>query len=145
MLLACSLDWAVRSDSDDASQPETGSDVIDAPIAKDAADTSVPTDAPISPDAGDCAALFDTVTLKRKKARECELAMGQCMATVQDECGCEVVVKDAGSTQSMDFKNAVDAFIAACGKPPCVAACPPNGQPVSWFCMTDGTGTHCSP
>lgn len=145
MLVACSLDWAVRSDSGDALQPETGSDVIDAPTAKDAAETSVPTDAPISPDAGDCAMLASDVAQKRKKARECQSAgVGQCTTTVDDECGCKVIVTTAGSPFTNDYTAAVTKLLAQC-KPDCSAPCPQLGLMTSWACLAPTGQFTCTP
>jgi hypothetical protein len=147
-MLACSLDWDVRPDPGVGPVPETGTDVVDAPpVGSDAADADVDatTDAPISPEAAACKALADDVVLKRKKARECVLAMGQCQATVNDECGCPVVVKTAGSTPSLEYAAAVAKLVNDCGKPPCVAACPAIGPMVSWSCLQPGPEARCNP
>jgi hypothetical protein len=144
---ACSLDWDVRPDPGVKPVPETGTDVVDAPpVGDDAADAdAMVTDAPISPEAAACKALEDDVALKKKKARECLLAMNQCKATVNDECGCPVIVKEAGSTQAIEYAAAVKKLVDDCGKPPCVAACPPLGAMVSWACLQPGPEALCSP
>jgi hypothetical protein len=148
MLLACSLDWAVRPDLGDSSPSETGSgaDVADAPVARDAADTSVPTDAPTSSDAADCAQLTSDVAQKRKKARDCQsAAMGQCTTTVDDECGCKVIVTTAGAPFTTDYTSAVSALLANCGKPACTASCPQLGLMTSWACLAPTGQFTCTP
>ena len=148
MLSACSLDWSVRADPGDASLAEGGSgaDVADAPVALDAPDTSVPTDAPISPDAAACDALTNGVAQKRTKARECQIGtVGQCTTTVDDECGCRVIVTFAGAANTNDYTAAVADLVARCGKPPCTAACPQLGLSTSWACLGSGSGFSCMP
>ncbi|MDB5215727.1 MAG: hypothetical protein JWO86_3654 [Myxococcaceae bacterium] len=148
VLSACSLDWSVRPDPGDASiaAEAGGVDVTDALAPVDAADGSVPTDAPLSPEAAACQALGDDVTLKRKKARECQIGTaGQCTTTVKDECGCDVIVTSAGSTKTSDFTSAVMTFLSECEKPPCTAACPQNGVPASWACLVVAGDTRCTP
>ncbi|MDB4939190.1 MAG: hypothetical protein JWP87_6162 [Labilithrix sp.] len=146
-MTACSLDWDVRTDPGVTPVPETGTDVVDEPpIGVDAADAEAEaTDAPISPEAAACKALEDDVALKKKKARECVLASGQCQATVNDQCDCPVVVKMAGSTQATAYAAAVAKLINDCGKPPCVPSCPTIGTMVNWFCAQTGPEALCSP
>ena len=149
MLSACSLDWSVRPDPGDASLAESGSsdaDAGDARVSPDAADTSVPTDAPVSPDAAACAALASDVAQKRKKARECQIGTaGQCTTTVDDECGCKVIVTFAGAANTNDYTAAVSSLLAQCGKPPCTAACPQLGLSMGWACLGSSGGFSCSP
>jgi len=148
MLSACSLDWSVRPDTGDASLAEVGSgaDVADAPAALDAPDTSVPTDAPLSPDAARCAMLMDDVVQTRKKARECQIGTaGQCTTTVDDECGCKVIVTFAGAPKTNDFVAAVSDLVTQCGKPPCTAPCPQLGLSTSWACLGSSGGFSCTP
>ena len=150
LLSACSLDWAVRADpgAGDASLAEGGgsADGADAPVGADAADTSVPGDAPVSPDAAACAALLDGLAPKRKKARDCQIGTaGQCTTTVDDECGCKVIVTFPGVANTNDYAAAVGDLLAKCGKPPCTAACPQLNLPSSWACLGSSGGFSCTP
>ena len=148
LLAACSLDWSVRSDPGDAALPDGPSpaDAADAPVPADGADTSVPTDAPISADAAACAMLMDGVTQKRKKARDCQIGTaGQCTTTVDDECGCKVIVTFAAAPDTMAYTKAVGDLVGQCGRPPCTAACPQLGLSTSWACLGSGAGFSCSP
>jgi hypothetical protein len=149
LLAACSLDWSVRSpDGGDAalSEGSATADATDAPVDGDAADGSVPTDAPISAEAAACATSMDSVTAKRKKARECQIGtMGQCTTTVNDECGCKVIVTFAGTPDTMAYTKAIGDLVAQCGKPPCTAACPQLGLSTGWACLGSGAGFSCSP
>jgi len=146
---ACALDWSVRPAPVDASVPETstGADATDAPVSPDAGDSSVPVDAPVSPDAAACDGLTIDVAQKRAKARECQIGTGgQCTTTVDDQCGCKVVVTFAGSSNTNDYTAAVSNLIAQCGKPACTAPCPQLGVPGSWACLASGgTSYTCTP
>jgi len=147
-MTACSLDWSVRPSPLDGSASETSvaADASDAPAALDATDTSAPTDAPVSPDAAMCDGLTIDVAQKRAKARECQIGTaGQCTTTVDDQCGCKVVVTFAGSANTNDYTAAVTNLIAQCGKPACTAPCPQLGLPQSWACLANGTSYTCQP
>ena len=147
MLLACSLDWAVRSDSGDAALPDGGrdADAADAPVSPDAADTSVPTDAPLSADAAACAMLTSDVAQKRKKARECQSAVtGQCTTTVDDECGCKVIVTFAGAPNTTAYTAAVAKLVAQC-TPDCSATCPQLPLMMAWACLAPAGEFTCTP
>ncbi len=150
VITACSLDWAVRPSTLDGSAPETsvGADATDGPVGADAADGSVPVDAPVSPEAAVCDGLTVDVTQKRAKARECQIGMPagtQCTTTVDDQCGCKVVVTFADAGATNDYTAAVQNLVAVCGKPACTAPCPQLGLPQSWFCLANGPGYSCTP
>lgn len=145
---ACSLDWAVRPSAGDGSAAgtEAGADATDAPVSPDAADTSVPVDAPISPDAAACDGLTIDVAQKRAKARECQIGtFGQCTTTVDDQCGCKVIVTSADAGATSDYTAAVSNLVGQCGKPACTAPCPQLGLPMSWACLASGTSYTCQP
>jgi hypothetical protein len=151
VVTACSLDWTVRPSPLDGSASETsvGVDATDAPVGLDAADTSVPIDAPVSPEAAACDGLTVDVAQKRAKARECQIGMPfgtQCTTTVDDQCGCKVVVTFADAGATNDYTAAVGNLIAVCGKPACTAPCPQLGVPGSWACLANGgTSYSCQP
>ena len=148
VLSACALDWSVRPSPDDASAPMTdaGADATDAPAALDAADTSVPTDAPVSPEAAACDGLTIDVAQKRAKARDCQLTTsGQCMTTVDDQCGCKVVVTFPNATATSDYTAAVANLITQCGKPACTTQCPQLVPQTSWGCLSSPGGVSCFP
>jgi hypothetical protein len=149
VMAACGLDWTVRSDAGDASPvAEGGIDVIaDSPIAVDVTDTSPPIDAPLSPDAMACNALAADLNGKKAKAKDCQVGMtGQCTSTVDDECGCPVVVRFAVGTPTTEYKDAIATFVASCGKPPAGSClCPQIGLPGSWSCVFNAGVPRCTP
>jgi hypothetical protein len=137
--VACSLDWKVRPDPGDGGGPETSRpDVIVGDTGVDA-----PGDAPdetsVDPDAGGCGALRADIAPAKASAKACALASGQCKATVNDECGCPVIVKMAGSAESTAYASAVATFTGKCGKPADCAACPALGLEATWACLQPGT------
>jgi hypothetical protein len=146
---ACSLDWSVRAEPGEASVAEGGADVTvdDAPLADAPADAPA-ADAPVSPDAAACDALATDVANARKKARECQFGMpGQCTTTADDECGCKLVIRSAGSPEATAYASAITALVGGCGKPTACAttACPQLGVPASWACLVVSGETRCSP
>jgi hypothetical protein len=146
---ACSLDWSVRAEPGETSVAEGGADVTasDAPLADAPADAPA-TDAPVSPDAAACDALATDVANARKKARECQIGMvGQCTTTADDECGCKVVIRTAGSPESAAYASAITALVDACGKPAACSttSCPQLISPASWACLVVSSETRCTP
>jgi len=148
VVTACSLDWSVRAEPGEPSVTEGGADVAaDAPLTDAPAD-GAPEDAPVSADGSPCAALTADVANARKKARECQLGTtGQCGTTVDDECGCKVIVRTAGSTESTAYAAAVASLVGTCGKPTACAttACPQLGVMASWACLVVSSETRCTP
>lgn len=147
LVAGCSLDWAVREDPGAASPAEAGADTADGPVSDTSADASV-ADAP-EPDAdsGPCGDLATDLAARRAKARECQIGQGgQCSTTVDDECGCKVVVRTAGSTETTAYTDGVATFLATCGPPPAAScACPQLGLPASWACLAPGGTASCKP
>ena len=144
---ACSLDWAVRAGPAEASVAEGGADVVIDAAFDDAPDSATE-DAPVSPDAAACDALAANVVVARKKARECQLGTaGQCTTTVDDECGCKVVITTAGAANTTAYTSAVSALVTSCGQPAACAstACPQIGLPASWACLAPDDDVHCRP
>jgi hypothetical protein len=144
---ACSLDWSVRSDPDDAAGAESSK----ADVTVRDAGVDAPADVPeIDQDSGVCAALDADVANARAKAKECQIGTaGQCTTTVEDECACKVIVQYAGSAADSTYADAIAARIAAnatCGKPDCTHACPQLGLPGGWACLANGSsGYACKP
>jgi hypothetical protein len=144
---ACSLDWKVRPDPGDGPAPESSRpDVTVADAATDAPDDA-PSDSATDPDANGCAALAANVAKAKAKAKECELGMGQCTATVLDECDCKVVVRAPGSPEDSVYTQAVSDLVTKCGKPSpkCDVACSSVGLPAGWACLQPGASPVCTP
>lgn len=145
---ACSLDWAVRAEPAEASVVEGGADVVTDAALDDAPPDSATEDAPVSPDAAACDALATDVVNARKKARECQIGtFGQCTTTVDDECGCKVVVTTAGSPNATAYTSAVSTLVTSCGQPAVCAttSCPQIGLPQSWACLSVAGDIRCTP
>ena len=145
LVTACSLDWAVRPDPGIGPVAEAGADVTDAPIAAADASDSATVDAPADLDANGCGALAANVAAAKASARACMLASGQCMASVMDECNCAIVVKAAGSPESVAYANAVAAFVASCPKPTCGTCLSTTIAQPSWACLQPGPTPTCYP
>lgn len=146
LVAACSLDWAVRADPGvDAALPEGGGDATDAPVAETEADTSVADAA--DPDGGACEALRAELGPKQAKARECQIGQsGQCTTTVDDECGCKVIVRTAASAESTTYTDAIAAYLASCGAPPAATcACAQLGLQANWACLAKDAAYACRP
>ena len=147
-LSACSLDWSVRPEPGETSVSESGADAAADGPRIDAPPDSATEDAPVSPDGSPCGALATDVVNARKKARECQLGTaGQCTTTVDDECGCKVIVRTAGSSESNAYASAVAALVGACGKPAACSttACPQLGVMAGWACLVVSSETRCTP
>jgi hypothetical protein len=136
-LAACSFDWTIRHDPGDAAlvdatQQDTGTQTPDATTEVDASfDVTVP-----GIDAGTiCDDLLAKVEAAQTNARACTLGVGQCMATVTDQCGCGVYVAIVGSSFANKYKAAVDAYKASC-TPTCTGC----GSPPAGSCLQHGDG-----
>jgi hypothetical protein len=142
---ACSLDWAVRADPGVPPIAEGGADVVSESVGDDGGDAST-ADAD-EPDSGACEALAAELAAKKNKARECQIAQsGQCTTTVDDECGCQIIVRTAGSAETAAYTSGVAAFLAACGAPPAASCgCPQLGLPASWGCLAKDAAFACRP
>jgi hypothetical protein len=146
---ACSLDWNVRPDVGDA--PAVAEAGPDAP--RDASREDAPPDASVAdapdPDGGPCPALAADLEARKTKARACDGAQltPQCTSTVDDECGCRVIVRLAGSPETRAYVDGIAAFVAACGKPPAASCtCPQLGVSGAWKCLFESTkGYVCWP
>jgi hypothetical protein len=143
--VACSLDWAVRADPGEAPIAEGGADVTSESGDDDGGDASAPDAA--EPDTGACEALAADLSARKDKARECQIAQsGQCTTTVDDECGCQIIVRTAGSAETTAYTSSVATFLAACGAPPAAScACPQLGLPASWGCLAKDATFACRP
>jgi hypothetical protein len=142
-MMACSLDWAVRSDP--GASPESGGDVADARSGDDS-DAATSSDAPMLVDSAYCMALAAEVARTKTKARECQLVVaGQCTTSVKDECECDVVVRFAGAVATTDYANAIGALRAACEKSLACKPCPQLPLMGSWKCLQQGLPVECYP
>jgi hypothetical protein len=144
-LAACSLDWTVREAGSDAgADADAGGDAAEASAAEAATDAAA-LDADV--DASGCAALAAALAAKQGKARECQIGqVGQCASTVNDACGCRVIVRAPVSPETAAYADGVAAFLAACGPPPAAScACPQLGVPGTWACLARDAGFACWP
>ena len=146
VVLACSLDWAVRLDDVDASRPEDGGPEDNTP--QDGSIDAEREDAPAN-DADatitvECVALYDQLDAALKNARQCvTLGVSECQQTVKDVCDCDVVVRQVGSSQAKDYEKTV-AKLRDSGCPTgCTGAlCPStNGR----GCLSKPSGFECYP
>lgn len=138
--IGCSLDWNVRPDPRDASSSDAPDDGADRGTPLDATDDEGSVD--VTPaDGGQCEALLSDVVDKRKKARLCELASGQCAEKQMDLC-CEVFVAKRDSGAADAFAKAVAAFHGAGCDAGCIG-CP--GGPVIGGCVLKGGEYLCDP
>jgi hypothetical protein len=150
LLSACSLDWSVRAEPAEAStMTDGGADASTDSLVTDAP-ADVVTDSPVvtDPDAAACADLATKVANAKNKARDCQFGTaGQCTTTVDDECGCKVVIRTAGSTDTNAYTAAIASLVGACGQPPActTTACPQLGSTASWACLVQSPNTRCLP
>ncbi len=137
-LCGCSYDWSVTA----GGAPDAGGDVTahaeasaDGPASHaeagapdapgDAAGETGPVDSPAPPD---CNALASQMRQARAAAVACASGPSACETTVDDECGCPVVVGDGGGTATAAYQTAVQTYVNACGKPPTCNPCGPGPQ-----------------
>ncbi len=108
------------------------------------ADARLPADAgsDVDASAADCDALRAEVEAKRKAARRCVLASGQCTEIVKDQCDCDVVIAIPGSAAVATYEAAVTAFESSgCARgcaQTCAATTPRN-------CLQNGADVLCVP
>lgn len=120
--MGCDLDWTVRGDpgpGDSASSPDGPSDGAAGEAAADGGGVDGGDVDANTSDAADCDALAADVARTRDLSRACQLASGHCTSAVRDECGCDVVVRAAGSAETLAYESAIDAYSASC-TPTCV-------------------------
>jgi hypothetical protein len=145
----CSYDWAVPADASAEAAPvdASGSDAADATKPPDAPDDGA-MDASVAdaPDVLEAASLPDcgaaqemTVQQDRAKAIVCTgVTPNPCETTVQDECGCPVIVATTNAAE-MAYVAAIQQLQQTC-KPSCPSPCGPT--PSKGICIvTDAGGT----
>jgi hypothetical protein len=143
----CSYDWAVPADASAETAPveASGSDAADATKPPDAPDDgSTDASAADVPDAveadsfADCSASEEmTVQQDRAKALVCTgVTPNPCEISVQDECGCPVIVATTNAAE-MAYLTAVQQLKQMC-KPLCQSTCGP--APSMGLCIVTDAG-----
>ncbi len=131
VFVACTLDWDVRPDPAPAQDGAPG--VRDAPSAD--VEAAVNRDAsPPVPDASECPALSADVVKTLAAARTCTFQVGECEATVKNECKCDVVIAQPDAQATTNYVGAVTALLKA----GCSPACKPCGSTVGRACIAQG-------
>jgi hypothetical protein len=139
----CSLGWEVRPDPGEGGAPDTS--VPDVAIIETGVDAGKDAPAEAGVDAA-CTAPSAELAAARKGARTCTLGnAADCKASVKDECGCDVVVRAAGSAEATAYAAAVGAWVAECGKALCSGTCPTLTPPNTWACLQPDGTIHCVP
>jgi len=148
LLGGCSYDWtggargvAVDAGPDVAVLADAAG--VDAPV-ESSTDASVPMDASPPVDAAtdtqgvDCAALEASLATARAQAVKCVSSTTACSTTVINECGCQVAVGDAQSTQVATYQGLVQQFAqASCPRPSWCATCV---APTLYLCIVADAG-----
>jgi hypothetical protein len=148
VVCGCSYDWTYAAggspDAADSASPADGqadapgdSGATDAP--PDSANDSAASDSTPPPD---CAALEAQVRQDRAIAIKCVSGTTACTTTVQDECGCAVVVGDGAAVATQNYVSAVQQLKTSCHN--VVIGCQACGpKPTLGLCvLSDGGGSQ---
>jgi hypothetical protein len=142
LLTGCTLDWAVRPDPPFVDGGvDAGPDTVAPSDANAPADATV-TDSDATPSV-DCAALRSKVDTARKTARTCTLTIGECQQTVKNECDCDVVIRQVGSSQATAYVNAVRELLDSGCPTGCTGALCPSTTGRN--CLQNPSGPECYP
>ena len=153
--VGCTYDWPVGAlpGAGDASLAEAslpdgassdGGKAVDATLdapAEGGPDGAPAADGPVV----DCVALAAQVKRDRAAAKQCVETAGECMTTVDDECGCASFVGKPTTVETATYRTSAAALKSSRCMLACPSPCPQPGTVGLCALTGGGTGVACKP